>query len=408
MAVNPAQTYAEMTDEQIAAVKRRIETFAKSREFFNKFCHPVNFDRGSKTMKVRRVVRPKVKPEDIKPAQELVAPRATKAAVETFVRSIDIYDDKFVYSREDVLFGYDDIVKIGGDTLAEIFTQKLDYIKGNPFIKSACTASYDTSRLKTLANVAIILKKNGAIPWANGRFLAIVTPETLEGIRVELEAKGSSISEPTKEDIDSGIIGHYGRWDFAECPSDLLQKSASVHYMVCMGRRPNGDSPVDVAKMKDVEVYNNGLGSGVVLDEDGNYTSDDNKQKGSIAMTAPGLGAYVNDDLCIIDVEVSETTIGESAINQAEKTGFESISPASSITFAAVAASDGSAIASPTVTLKEKSSSGTSVTVTNLKATVIPGNKYYYSVAKSNYTTVTGTFIANAGDNFFTVALAAA
>lgn len=407
MAVNPAQTYAEMTDEQIAIIKRRIETFHKSREFFNKFCHAVAFDRGSKTMKVRRTVRPRVKAEDVKPATELVAPRPIKAAVETFVRSIDIYDDKFVYSREDVLFGYDDIVKIGADTLAEIFTQKLDYIKGTPFIKSACTASYDTSRLKTLAKVAIILKKNGALPWANGRFLAIVTPETLEGIRVELEAKGSSISEPTKEDIDSGIIGHYGRWDFAECPSDLLQKNASTHYMVLMGRRPNGDSPVDVAKMKEVEVYNNGLGSGVVLDEDGNYTSDDNKQKGSIAMTAPGLGAYVNDDLCIIDVEVSETTIGESDINQAEKTGYASISPASTLVISAVAAADGSAIASPTIVVKKKSSSGTEVTASGGKYPVTPGDLYYYSVAKTNYTTVTGTFRANAGANSLVIALAA-
>jgi len=408
MAVNEAVKYAEMTDEQIAAIRRRIESFAKSNEFFDKLCNHEKWDRGSKTMKSRRVIKPKVKPEEVVPSQELIAPRPSKIAVETFSHGVEIYRDKISYSAEDVLFGYDDIVKIAGDTLGEIVTQKLDFLKGKPFISSACSASYATSYDATLAKIAIILKKNGAKPWSNGRFLALVSPETLEAIRSELKSAGTYISEPTKEDIDSGIIGHYARWDFMECPSELLIKNASTHYMVCLGKRPNGQSPVDCAKIEGVEVIHNGLGSGVLVDEDGNYTSDDNKQKGSVACNVNGLGCYVNDDLCIIDVEVSVSTIGASELLESDKTGFVSFSPESPLTVSVVAAADGSAIASPTITVKEFSSSGSAVTASSGVYKLEPGVEYYVKVEKSSYTTQELKYVAKPGAQTLVVALVAA
>jgi len=324
MAVNGAVKYAEMTDEQIEGIKRKVELFFKSQEYFDKFVNHVKFDRGSKTMKSRRVVRPLVKESEVSASAELVAPRPSKIVVETFSHSVEIYRDKVAYSAEDVLYGYDDIVKICGETLGEIGVQKLDFLKGKPFISSACTLTYDTSLSKTLSKGAIILQKNKAKPWANGRYLAMVAPETLEAIRVELETKGASISEATKEDIDKGIIGHYGRWDFSSCPSELLVKNSSTQYMVLLGRRPNGESPIDAAKIEGVEIIHNPLGSGVLTDVDGNYTSDDNKQKGSIAMNINGLGCYVNDDLCVLDCEVSVNEISKSILPEASKTGYVS------------------------------------------------------------------------------------
>ncbi len=305
MPVDKAVLYGDMTDEQIVAIQRRIETFTKSNEYFDKFMNHVKRERGSKTFRQRRVVKPVVKPEDVKVAVEDVAPRPSSIAVATFERSVDVYRDKIPYTAEDVMFGYDDIVKIAGDTLAEITVQKLDYIKGAPFLKTRATITAGASVLATLANAAIILKKNGAKRWGNGRYLAMVTPETLEKIRTELEAKGSSISEPTKVDIDSGIIGHYGLWDFSEVPNDLFYDLGnSAHWMVLLGKRTTGESPIDCANIDGVEVINNPLGSGILVDEDGNFTADDNKQRGSVAVNVNGLGAYVNDDLCVLKCNI--------------------------------------------------------------------------------------------------------
>lgn len=397
MSVSGAVKYQEMTDEQIAAIKRRIETFVKSEEFFDKFCNHEKWERGSQTMKSRRVVRPLVKLGEDVPAKELEAPRPLKIAVQTFEHKVDIYRDKVAYSAEDIIYGYDDIVKICGDTLAEVGVQKLDLIKGKPFISSACTASAETTLEGTLSKVAIILQKNKAKPWHNGRYLAIVTPETLEAVRTELKGAGSYISEPTKEDIDSGLIGHYGRWDFAVCPSELLIKNASTQYMVCMGKRPNGLSPIDVAKIDGVEVIHNPLGSGVLEDVDGNLTSDDNKQKGSVAMNINGLGAYVNDDLCVIDVEVSVAEIGKSELDADKQTGYQSGSPIAEVI---VEAKYNGAAAEVTKTFKLGSSTGESVNESALKV----GVKYYMSVADASSHTATATFVARP-QNYFSLTL---
>lgn len=409
MSFNETHTtkYSEMTDEQINAIARRIEEFRKSNAFWEKYVHPVKRQRGSKNWETRRVVKPHVDPASIAPATELVAPRPIKPAVETFVHTVDIYRDKFVYSAEDVLFGFDDIVKIGGDTLAEIFNRKMDLIAGKPFVNSKCTVTYATSYLATLEKAAIILRKNEAQPWANGRFLAIVTPEVMSIIRGEIRTLGAALAEATKEQLDRGVVGNFERWEFAESTSELLLGD-SGHISVLMGRRQNGQSPVDGAKMDGVEIINNPLGSGILLDEDGELTSDDNKQKGSIAMNANGIGYYINDDLCILNLVHSETTIGKSVLDAAEKTDHKSISPASTLTVAAVKAADGTSIASPTVTIKKKDSSGTAVTASGGVYPVVPGDVYYYSVAKSDYTTATGTFVAKAGANNLVIALAAA
>ena len=320
MPVQGGQVLKGFSDEQIKVIERRIITFAKDNEYFDKFCNHVGHQKGSKTIQYRKVIKPKVDPNTIAPLAEAIAPRPIKASVETFEYSVQPYADRFNYTDEMVKFGYDDLVAIGGDTLADYYTQKLDYIKGKPFINSACVVTYATSILATLSKTAIIMKKNGAKPWsANGHYLAMVTPEVLENVRLEIEAKGVAMSEATKEEVEKGIVGHYGRWDFTECPSDLLIKDASNHWMVCLGKTPQGNSPITCAKMNELEVWDNPLGSGVIEDEDGKLTDDANRQRGSIAIKTDGLAAVINDDLCIINIAVPATEIKKSELLEEDK-----------------------------------------------------------------------------------------
>ena len=412
MPVNNPILMSELTDEQIVAIQKRIETFAKDEEYFDKFTHKVKHQHGEKTMQVRRAIKPKVDPRTIRPSAENVAPRGRKVAVATFQHSLEIYRDKIAYTKEDILYGYDNIVELAGDTLASAFTQQLDYIKGAPFFNSKCTATVVTESgtqkiLKTLDKIAIILKKNGAKRWSGGKYLCMLSPEALQKVREEIEAKGVAMTEATKAEVESGFIGSYGVWLFTECPSDAIYKSDTKQWMVCMGRREvGGASPVDVAEMDGIEVIHNQLGSGVLLDEDGNITSDDNKQKGSIAMNANGLGAYVNDDLCIIDVEIDVNLIGASELDIAEKTGYVSQSPNPLLVLAISKKADGTALTGATVVVKKGSSSGTSVNANSDGSyTVNPNSKYYYSVELATYKTVTGVVQVGFGTTTLAVQL---
>ena len=279
-----AVKYAELTDEHIKDIAKNIEMFVRSEEYWDKFAHHSTVPRGHKTFSYRRLIAPKVKAEDIQPRAEFVAPRPTKIAVATFEKTVANYGDKAIYSKEDLQYHFDDTVKNIAATLKEIAVQKKNLIKGKAFIQSRATISYDTSILNTLDNAAIILRKNGAKRWDGVHYLAHITPETLKALRAEISAKGAVLSEPTKKELDSvaTAVGSYGDFTFSVTTDTIMYKTDSTQYMILMGKRGiDGESPVDVSKLSgesDMEVINNGLGSAVLVDEAGNYTSDDNKQ----------------------------------------------------------------------------------------------------------------------------------
>jgi len=181
-----------------------------------------------------------------------------------------------------------------------------------------------------------------------------------------------------------------------------------------MGKRGiDGQSPIDVAKLQGesgIEVINNGLGSGVLVDEDGNYTADDNKQQGSVAINMDGLGACVADDLCILDCEFSANEIEATDLLLSEMSGYVSHSPAANLAFNVVKKADGTALAGATIVVKEKNSSGTVVSAeTDGSYNLEPNGTYYYSVSKDSYTAVTGTLKkVKAGNNILIVEMAAA
>jgi len=322
--------YAELTDEHIADVKRNIELFVKTDEYWDKFAHHSIVPRGHKTFTSRKLIQPKVKKEDIQPRAELIAPRPSKMAVSTFEKTVQNYGDKAYYTREDLQFHFDDTVDNLAMTLKEIAVQKLDLIKGQAFIQSRAVISYDTSLLNTLENAAIIFRKNKVKRWAGNYYLAHVTPEMLKQLRAELAAKGVVLDEKTKVKLAEGLesIGSYGDFTFSVTTSDIVYKSATVQYLVLMGRRGiDGESPVDVSKLEGesgIDVFNNGLGKGVIEDEDGKIVADDNKQKGSIAINMDGLGACISDDLAILNCEVTINEVKESPLALGNRHGFVS------------------------------------------------------------------------------------
>ena len=124
-----AVKYAELTDEHIVDVKQGIELFVQSEEYWDKFAHHSSVPRGHKTFQSRRLIRPKVKYEDISPRAELVAPRPTKIAVATFSKTVTNYGDKAIYTREDLQYHFDDTLGNIRYTLQEIAVQKLNLIK---------------------------------------------------------------------------------------------------------------------------------------------------------------------------------------------------------------------------------------------------------------------------------------
>lgn len=399
---------ADLTDEQITTIKKKIINQTKASEYFDKFCEHESWEKGSDTMSYRRLVYPKVKPEDVKPLTEGVAPRPTKIAYATFLTKVEDYGERTDYTSKSKNYNFDDVVRDAGSTLSYLFTKKLDYLKGKPFISSKCIITQENSLVKTMRKAKIVLNKNEAQKYLNGNYLMMATPEVLEILQDELEAKGSSLDEATKEELAQGVIYKKKGFVITECPSDLLHKDDSTHYVVFIGRTPEGKMPVVVRKMGDIEVYNNPLGSGVITDEDGKITDDANRQKGSISMNANGLASAILDDMCILVCEYRVDTIKGSELSMSERSEFVSSSGKSELTIKAIQASDGNAVDAPTIVVKENDDKGATINANDGVYILTAGKKYYYSVAKTNFTTATGFYNATADDTTLTVSLTAA
>jgi hypothetical protein len=307
--VQNAVLHKDLTDQQITTIQKKIVNQAKADEFFDKFCEKVPWKKGSVALEYRRLIYPKVDPKDVKAIEEDVAPRPTSIEYATFRTRVLNYRDKFIYTRESTQYNYDDVVRDGGEVLSYKTTQKLDYIKGAEFLKSKATLTAESSILATLRKAKLILKKNKAKYWINGKYLAIMTPETLEKLQDELEAKGVTLDEATKEEILEGVISSKKGFVFAECPSDILHNEDGTHSIIFMGKTFEGKKPVTCRQLGDVEVINNPLGSGLMVDEDGNFTSDDNHQRGSIAVNIDGLGCHINDDMAILNTKFAVDTV---------------------------------------------------------------------------------------------------
>ena len=407
-------TRTSLPDEVVTDIGENIEKFIETAEYWDRFCHHSTVKQGHKKFSYRRLIRPDVRPEDIREMAELVAPRPTKIALATFEKTVSNYGENGEYTREDLMFHLDNTVLSLTATLKEKMRQVLDLVKGKVFVSSRAIITYETSILNTLENAAITFRKNEVNPWARNYYLAHLTPEMWKQLKAEVRANKESLDEKTKVAINGKEeeFAVYGDWMFSITTSKVLYKG-NKQILVLQGRRGiDNESGVEVSKMEGygkTEFGDNGLGDGLIYDEDGNLTNDKNKQKGSCYINALGVGADISDDLAVLNCEVPVSAIAGTVINIAEKSGYVSTSPVSSLTVSAVKATDGTAIDSPTVTVKKKSATGSSVVASSgTTFPVVAGDTYYVKVEKSGYTAVELIIKANAGDLPLVVALATA
>lgn len=332
-----AVKYAELTDEHIVDIKKSLEMFVPSEEYWDKFVHHSTVPRGHRTYQSRILIAPKVNEADITTRAEFVAPRPSKIAVKTVERTVNNYGDKAIYSKEDLQFHFDDTIKSINATLKEIAVQKLDWIKGKAFISSRAIltpvqVSGADSILATAEEAAIIFRKNKVKRWDGAHYLAHITPEGLRKLRSEIGNKGELLSEPVKKELDGRTYEYYAYGDFyySVTAHDLMyltESGTQKQYVIFMGKRQiDGESPIDVAKLQgesNIEVINNPLGTGVLVDAAGNITADDNKQQGSVAINMDGLGACVSDDLCVLRAKFSINFVSDYVTAGNDTLGFD-------------------------------------------------------------------------------------
>lgn len=411
-------------DEKVELVGRTLEVYNEKDAKLGQFTSPNAEINGDQLIKRRQIL---LDPTSVADLNEGDTPREDSIKIVTFSETLGSYGSYIGFTRHAKKRNRDSILEMARRQLAhnrlyDIEATRFRALNSTTY-SIALVTSPSLSWWDTFQNAVIRLLKNGA----DGDIAFICPPEVAASIAKEAKASNTLIQGTADGAalFKKGYVGEYAGVHIVRIAEDYLNDSANSAYRCYfITKTKNGLWPI----------VENGLNPGnietIVHDIGDGGHQDPTDEVGTIALRIDYVGAFLEHPECVlkltgatfsavrglVDKDVPEayelqadpTTNRGAGRDNAEYGKVVAGGEAFKVAVAAVAAADGTAIASPTVTIKIGSSSGTAVTAgSDGKYSVTPGVKYYFSVAKTNYTTKTGTFIADPSVETVTVALAA-
>lgn len=417
-------------DEKVEEISKSIEVVNKKEAHLGQFFSPTAEINGDQMIKRRQQL---LDPDSLADLNEGDTPRQDSIKVLTYSMSTRSFGSFIPYTRHAVKRNRDNVVEMARRQLSHNRLYDVEMLRLIALLSTSYSAdaTYSSNKFDwwtTLTNLAIRLEKNGG----KGQKIFLCTPEIVRDIARELK-EANSLLQGTPEGsalIKKGYAGDYCGFHIVSVAEPYMYRNISgtryqLAWAMCKGE--NGQWPA-----VDTGIGTDRITGEVIVKSLGDLGNDPTNEVGSIASRIDYVGAYVEHPELLIRIsnvttgaggrlaEVSadvpgaykieanaDTKVGAGRDNASYQTvvaGGDDFK----LTVSAVKAADGDAIASPTVTIKVGNSSGTTVSAgADGKYVVTPGVKYYYSVAKTNYTTKTGTIIADPSAKELVVALAA-
>ncbi len=243
---------------------------------------------------------------------ERVAPQALSLTYAKVEYSASDYGTKIGYTAKEVYENADDVVHDCGDELARwvVELKNRKRIEALASSKSVITPA-DTVMATFLKARGLFLKKKGFVKrFDNMNWLAVTTTEIAEKLAEELLAANGTnygLPESAKVDLMNGEVDNFKGFAVRTVDVDdymsFTNESTNYQYIFFIGKPRDGGLPAAEYKLDGgagYQLYNNGLGSGLLTDKDGNLTTDDNHQQGTIAVNLRKLADVVTDDTCIL------------------------------------------------------------------------------------------------------------
>ena len=320
------KTFTDLTDLQITDVKKALETRAKEEDLFGYFSEDRKWEKGVTALEYKRLVIDPVHKNEVKPLVEGVAPDPTKLTYATFRVQVEDYADYINYTDKSKKYLFNDVTKDSMTRLAHIKAEKNNYVNGRPLYNSRCSitapATINADNLINLFGKAkIILKKNKAKPITNGLFAAVITPEVELYLLMHLRQVIDHTSENNA--IIKGNIGKFAGFDLVSLTTELADTATGKQTIAFVGRTPFGEKPL-LRFIPETEIFNNGLGTGLVKNAAGELVADAAHQVGSVAYKDMGMAATILDDKAVLNCTLTVEQIGGSDLTIDGRTDYVS------------------------------------------------------------------------------------
>lgn len=303
-----------MTIEQKAYIDAKVKSYVNDNEpFWAKFFATARWIPGRKKFTHRKHVRQELTANASVLTALVEGQGATKSTIKVteWEETVANYGTYIPYTREALQYNIDDVL----DMCTNDFSYKAVEIPEMKRAAAMCTSNFTMAPVTTTADsvttlhltdtfdkAKVILDKQKSKPWADGRYLAIVTPEILAQLKAELRTAGVGLDEATKKDItrDGMVFDFDGFYIVSRSDTAMYETSGNttVDKIVFICKTRDNELPGSEIE-HETSIFDNGLGSGEVLKNGSTteYEADHNKRVGSVAMNIDHMGVGIQADL---------------------------------------------------------------------------------------------------------------
>lgn len=410
-------------DEKVELIGRNLEVVNKNEAVLGQFFSPNADIAGDQIIKRRQVL---LDPAAVAALDEGDTPREDTIKIVTFSEKTRSFGSYIGFTRHAKKRNRDSILAMARRQLAHNRLYDMESTRYTAINSTTYSIALVTSPAlswwDTLTNARIRLQKNGA----TGMIAFLCPPEIEASIAAEAKAANSLIAGTAEgaELFKKGYVGKYAGVEIVSVAKDYMYNSTPGYNAFFIAKTEDGAWPNVENKLDqgNIETIVHDIG-------DGGH-QDPTDEVGTIALRIDYVGAFCEHPELVLKLTGATAAAVRAKVDKDVPEAYQL--PADSysgrgagranadyqkvlagggtfkLSVSVKVAADGTSIASPTVVIKKDSSSGDTVSAgADGKYVLTPGQKYYFSAAKTNYTTKTGTFVADPSADELVVALAA-
>ena len=303
---------SDLTEQHIKDTGRRIEMEAQAIDDLSQFFEVEPFPDKKTNVKFRVRIPTRISMSEVNDykAHENIAPANRTLKYASFEKTVQAFDTRHEYTKENVEDNPDSVVADCTDDLRDwvddmkVFSAALALLAAKSSVSPVVDGNSKVIISDTASKAQLILHDVlRSKKFVGNEYLAIAPGTVTMQLKKEIMALnyGNTYAGMPQNDKSKIMQGYEFSWEgfswFSPAGSNDFLQDASNYYVIFVGKDEKGRNPLRMLK-KDgalTELHHHPLGSGILKNAKGEIVPDYNNQKGGIGLNMNGFLYYVKD-----------------------------------------------------------------------------------------------------------------
>ena len=319
----PINNRADLTDQQIADVGRRIEMGAKEVDDLSALFDNDDFPENRTDVAYRVLVPQRIAADEVNSfkLRENIAPNNRSLKYATYRKTVEDYGTRHEYTAKAVEDNPDSVVTDAVEDLDGWTTDMKKFLAAGALAATHSSVAPIEVSSKVVINSTmdkayqILTDVLESEPWAGGEYLFVVPGAVRQALKNELLALNGGNTAgilPANEQMKlvKGYVGSWGGFSlFVPKGANKILQDENNYYVYFIGKTDRGANPLRRLTKKGAltQVLHHALGSGIMKNADGEIVPDYNHQKGGIGCNLKGIAYYIRDDRFVLKCTIAKS-----------------------------------------------------------------------------------------------------